>query len=332
MAKRDYYSVLNVSRSATPEELKKAYRKLAMQYHPDKNPGDKKAEEKFKEVNEAYDVLSDAKKREAYDQFGFAGSQGFGGGENPFGGGGPFAGGFGGFRQGGNGGAGGDPFQDIFGDVFGDIFGAKGAGAGPRRGAKATRGADLRYTLNITLEESAIGTEKTIHFARQNKGKEESRKLNVTVPAGVREGQRLKLAGEGDISPGGSGDLYVIVNLQEHPLFKRVEADLTLDFPVVFTDAVLGTTAEVPTLTGKAEIRIPPGTHSGQVLRLKGKGFPKAGGYGNGDMLIRILVDTPESVNSKQKELLQQFAQDLPETPMVKSFREKMAQVLRTRR
>lgn len=331
MAKRDYYTVLNVSRSATPEEMKKSYRKLAMQFHPDKNPGDKKAEEKFKELNEAYDVLSDPKKREAYDQFGFAGAQGgFGGaGENPFGGSGPF----GGFRQGGPGGPGGDPFQDIFGDVFGDIFGGRGAGpsAGPRRG-KATRGADLRYTLNITLEESAIGTEKTVHFVRQNKGKEESRKLNVTVPAGVREGQRLKLSGEGDVTAGGAGDLYVIVNLQEHPLFKRVESDLTLDVPVPFTDAIMGTSVEIPTLTGKSEIRVPPGTHSGQVLRLKGKGFPKSGGYGNGDMLIRILVDTPESVNPKQKELLEQIAQDLPETPMVKSFREKMAQVLRTRR
>lgn len=327
--KRDYYTVLNVPRSASPDELKKAYRKLAMQFHPDKNPGDKKAEDKFKEVSEAYDVLSDPKKKEAYDQFGFAGAQGFGGGEGPFGGfsgQGPFGGG----RPGG---MGGDQFQDIFGDVFGDIFGGRAgasAGAGARR--RPTRGADLRYTLTLTLEEAAVGTEKPIHFVRQNGNKEETKKLNVTVPAGVKEGQRLKLSGEGDITPGGAGDLYVIVNLQEHTLFKRQDADVSLDLPVSFIDAILGTTSEIPTLTGKSEIRIPPGTHTGQVLRLKGKGFPKIGGFGNGDMLIRVLVDTPDSVSSKQKELLVQLSEATSETPLVKNFREKSAQLMRSRK
>lgn len=330
MAKRDYYSTLNVSRSATPEELKKSFRKLAMQYHPDKNPGDKKAEEKFKEITEAYDVLSDPKKREAYDQFGFAGP-GFNGGENPFGGGGPFRGGFGGGAR--SGGPGGDPFQDVFGDLFGDLFGGARPGAGPAGPRKRNaRGADLRYTLNLTLEEAAVGTEKTIHFMRQNSGKEESKKLNVTVPAGVREGQRLKLSGEGDVAPGGAGDLYVIVNLQEHPLFKRQETDIQLDLPVSYIDAILGTTVEIPTLTGKAEIRIPPGTHTGQMLRLKGKGFPKIGGFGSGDMLIRVLVDTPEKVNTEQKELLKQLSETGNETPLVRSFREKAAQVMRSRK
>lgn len=331
-SKRDYYNVLNVSRSATPDELKKAYRKLAMQFHPDKNPGDKKAEDKFKEVSEAYDVLSDAKKREAYDQFGFAGAQGFGGGpggEGPFGG---FSGQgpFGGARPGG---MGGDQFQDIFGDVFGDIFGGRaGASAGGSRRRAPTRGADLRYTLSLSLEEAAVGTEKTIHFVRQNANKEETKKLNVTVPAGVKEGQRLKLTGEGDVSPGGSGDLYVIVNLQEHALFKRQDADVSLDLPVSFIDAILGTSSEIPTLTGKSEIRIPPGTHTGQVLRLKGKGFPKIGGFGNGDMLIRVLVDTPDSISSKQKELLEQLSEATSETPLVKAFREKSAQLMRSRK
>lgn len=333
MAKRDLYNVLGVSRTASADEIKKAYRKLAMQYHPDKNPGNKSAEDKFKEATEAYDVLSDAKKREAYDQFGFAGGGPFGG-DNPFGGGGPFRGGGG---PGGFGGRpGGDPFQDVFGDLFGDLFGGArpggpGAAGGPRR-RQASRGADLRYTLNLTLEEGAVGCEKTISFIRQNSGKEETRKLNVTVPAGVREGQRLKLSGEGDLSPGGSGDLFVIVNFQEHPLFKRVESDLQLELPVSYIDAILGTSVEIPTLTGKAEIRIPPGTHTGQTLRLKGKGFPKMGGFGSGDMLIRVLVDTPEKINSKQKDLLKQLAEDTEETPLVKSFREKSAQVMRMRR
>ena len=330
MAKRDFYDILGVSRSASPEELKKTYRKLAMKYHPDKNPGDKKAEDKFKELNEAYDVLSDTKKREAYDQFGHAGTQqGFPGGDSPFGAGGPFSGG--GFRGGGAG-PGPDQFQDIFGDVFGDIFGQRpGGGPGPGR-RRPTKGADLRYSLSITFEESAVGTEKMITFVRQNKNKDETRKLNVTVPAGVREGQRLKLSGEGDITPGGAGDLFVIINLQEHALFQRSEFDVTMDLPVSYTNAILGTSLEVPTLTGKSEIRIPPGTHSGQMLRLKGKGFPKAGGYGNGDMLIRVLVDTPETIAGRQKELLEELSKIPDETPMVKAFREKSTQLLRTRK
>lgn len=323
MAKRDYYSVLNVSRSASAEEIKKAYRKLAMQFHPDKNPGDKKAEEKFKEATEAYDVLSDAKKRESYDRFGFSG----GAGENPFGSGGPFGGG--GFR--GGPGAGPDVnFQDIFGDVFGDIFGqARPQGPGRKRAAK---GADLRYTLNITLEEAAVGAEKVVHYMRQSGSQEETRKLNVTVPAGVKEGQRLKLAGEGDLGPGGAGDLYVIIHLQDHPLFTRQEADVLLDLPVYYVDAILGTKMEVPTLTGKAEIRIPPGTHSGQILRLKGKGFPKVGGFGPGDMLIRVLVDVPQGISGTQKQLLEQLASSSPESPLTKEFKEKSQALFKTRK
>ncbi len=332
MAKKDFYSILNVSRSATPEEIKKAYRKLAMQFHPDKNPGDKKAEEKFKELSEAYEVLSDQKKREMYDQFGHAGSQGFGGG-GPFGG----AEDFGGFRSGGfghqgHGGQGGDPFQDIFGDVFGDIFG-KGGGPGGPRTRRQTKGTDLRYTLNISFEDSALGCEKVISFVRQRGSKEEPAKLSVNVPAGVKEGQRLKLAGEGDGGASGpSGDLYVIINVQEHSLFKRSENDITLDLPVTYFDAILGTNTEVPTLTGKAMIRIPPGTHSGQTFRLKGKGFPKIGGFGSGDMLVRILVDTPHSLSTKQKELMEELAKNAEPTPMVKSFQEKVSQLMRSRK
>ena len=329
MAKKDFYAVLGVSRSASPEELKKAYRKLAMQYHPDKNPGDKKAEEKFKELSEAYDTLSDPKKREVYDQFGHAGAQ-FGGGQGPFGGG------FGGFSGAAGAGAGrsqagGDPFQDIFGDIFGDVFGQRG-GAGPRA-RRATKGTDLRYTLSVSFEEAALGCEKAISFIRQRGGKDDSAKLSVTVPAGVKEGQRLKLSGEGDAGAAGApGDLYVIINIQEHALFKRNENDVTLDLPIGYTDAILGTNVEVPTLTGKAMIRIPPGTHSGQTFRLKGKGFPKLGGFGSGDMLVKVLVDTPHNLSSRQRELVEELAKGGDSTPLVKAFNEKVSQVMRNRK
>ncbi|NUN04490.1 MAG: DnaJ domain-containing protein [Bdellovibrio sp.] len=333
MSKKDFYSILGVSRSASADEIKKSYRKLAMQFHPDKNPGDKKSEEKFKEISEAYDVLSDTKKRDMYDQFGHAGNQqGFGAG-GPFGGG-AGAGGFGGFRSGPGGGAsGGDPFQDIFGDVFGDIFG-NARGAGGARSRRPSKGTDLRYTLNISFEDSALGTEKVISFVRQRGNKEESAKLSVNVPAGVKEGQRLKLSGEGDAAPGGGtpGDLYVIINIQDHPLFKRQENDVTLDLPISYTDAILGTNVEVPTLTGKAMIRIPPGTHTGQSFRLKGKGFSKIGGFGSGDMLVRILVDTPHTLSARQKEIMEELAKSAETTPLVKAYQEKVSHLMRNRK
>lgn len=336
MSKKDYYSLLNVARSATADEIKKAYRKLAMQYHPDKNPGDKKAEEKFKEFSEAYEVLSDPKKREMYDQFGHAGAQGgFGGTGGPFGG----AGGFGGFGGAGGAGQGQDPFQDIFGDVFSEIFGARGYGGGPGAGTGGPRrrqqkGSDLRYTLNIAFEESALGTEKVISFVRQRGGKDETAKMAVNVPAGVKEDQRLKLAGEGDSPAGGgpAGDLYVIIKIQDHPLFKRQENDILMDLPVTYTDAILGTSVEIPTLSGKAVIRIPPGTHTGQTFRLKGKGFPKIGGFGSGDMMVRLIVDTPEKISNRQKELLEELSKAGDETPLVKAFKEKAANIMRNKK
>ncbi len=327
MAKKDYYSVLNVARGASAEEIKKSYRKLAMQFHPDKNPGNKKSEEKFKEITEAYEILGDEKKREAYDQFGHAGAQGFGAG--------PGGGGFG--RSGGHpfeGAAGAEGFQDIFGDVFGDIFGGR-AGTGPgARAKRPVKGADLRYTLNVSFEESALGAEKVISFVRQRNGRDEPAKLSVNVPAGVKQNQRLKLAGEGDSPAGGGapGDLYVIISTQDHPLFKRNESDVTLDLPITYTDAILGTSIEAPTLTGKAVIRIPPGTHTGQTFRLKGKGFPKLGGFGSGDMMVRVLVDTPSSLSSRQKELVEELAQAAEDTPMVKSYKEKVSQMMRGRK
>lgn len=328
--KRDYYLVLNVARNANADEIKKAYRKLAMKYHPDKNPGDKKAEETFKEVSEAYETLSDPKKREMYDQFGFAGANaGYAGAG---------AGGFGGFGQQGNygggnfGGADNEGFQDIFGDIFGDVFG--GSQRGGFRGQRRARGADLRYTLNISFEESAMGCEKTIHFIRQRGGRDETAKLAVKVPAGVRQGQRLRLAQEGDtgLNGGTPGDLFVIINVQEHALFRREEDDVSLELPIAYLDAILGSSAEVPTLTGKVQLKVPAGTHSGQMFRLKGKGFPKSGGFGSGDMLIRIIVDTPLEVSGRTKELLEEIAKTATPTPLVKIFMEKVQQLAKTRK
>jgi DnaJ-class molecular chaperone len=330
VSKKDFYQLLGVSKSSTPDEIKKAYRKLAMQYHPDKNPNNKKAEDKFKEISEAYEVLSDDKKKTAYDQYGHAGL-----GDNPFAGGAnPFGGGFGGARQRGGGP---DPFQDIFGDVFGDIFNQtqqRGRG-GPSAGAgrAQARGSDLKYTLSITFEEAAVGCEKLLNFSRQIGSKEEAAKLSVTVPAGVKEGQRLKLSGEGDKpSSGAAGDLYVIIDLIEHLLFRREEADVILDLPITYTDAILGKNVEIITLFGKAEIKIPAGTHSGQNFRLKSKGFPRLGATGSGDMLVRVVVDTPNKTNSRQKELLEELSRYNEETPLVKSYTEKLQSVLRNRK
>lgn len=339
MAKKDYYSVLGVSRQASADDLKKAFRKLAMKYHPDKNPGDKAAEERFKEVNEAYDVLSDAKKRQMYDQFGHAGT---GPGSGPFRGG---AGGFEGFGGGGAGGfdprnAGPEGFQDIFGDFFGEFFSGSAAGgepgAGPRRGGgfrQPERGADLRYTLTITLEEAATGCEKRISFVRHRGGREDSAKLSITVPAGVKSGQRLKLRGEGD-SPAGNakpGDLYVIIGFQDHILFKRKDNDVLMELPISFVDAMLGVSAEVPTLTGKASLNVPAGTHPGQIFRLKGKGFPDIGGYAPGDMLVKIVVDVPNGVSEDERQALEKLRKVSSGSPLINDFKEKMRRLMQSR-
>lgn len=319
MSKKDLYSILGVTRSSSAEEIKKAFRQLAMKYHPDKNPGDKKAEDTFKEITEAYETLSDPKKREMYDQYGFAGSnQGFAGA-------GAGGAGFGGFRQGG-----GEDFQDIFGDIFGDVFGSGRSSRAQRK----QKGADLRYTLSVSFEDSALGTEKMISFVRQRGGRDETAKLQVKVPAGVRQGQRLRLANEGDAGPNGgaSGDLYVIINIQDHPLFKRNEDDVTVDVPISYLNAILGCEVDVPTLTGKVVLKIPAGTHTGQIFRLKSKGFPRPGGFGNGDMLVKILVDTPTSLSARQKELILELSQLSDETPLVREFADKMASLIRNRK
>jgi molecular chaperone DnaJ len=352
VAKRDFYEVLGVAKNASADDIKKAYRKLAMKYHPDKNPGDKKAEEAFKEVSEAYEILQDQEKRQAYDQFGHMGTQaGFRPGAHPFegfghAGGFRGAGGFGGFGQGQ--GQGPESFQDIFGDIFGDFFSGRGrpggpgagpagpgpAGAGGPRGGFRSRGADLRYTLNITFEEAATGCEKMISFIRQRGGKEESAKLSITVPAGVKVGQRLKLRGEGDAGPngGGAGDLYVIINIQDHALFKRVDNDVHLDLPLTFAEAALGTTAEVPTLTGRASLRIPPGTPSGQIFRMKGKGFAAMSGAETGDMLVKIVIDVPRELTEEQREMLKKLNASLKPSPLIKAYHEKVDRIVKSKK
>ena len=331
-AKRDYYEVLGIKRNATPDEIKKAFRKMALLHHPDKNPGDKKAEEKFKEASEAYEILSDESKRQQYDRFGhgFAAytGAGAGAGHGPFGGFDETT--FSGF------GGGPDSFQDIFGDIFSDITGTgrRGPRGGPQqetgpRGGSRTRGADLRYTLSIAFEDAATGCEKTISFVRQRGGREETARLAITIPAGVKSGQRLKLRGEGDAPQVGNqmGDLYVIVNVAEHSLFRRSENDVHLEVPLNFADAVTGTVVEIPTLTGKASLKIPAGTPSGQIFRLKGKGFSAVGAADaaaqTGDMLVKVLIDVPRDLSDEQLELLKRFASSVRPGPMVKSFQEK---------
>jgi molecular chaperone DnaJ len=351
MSKRDYYEVLGVARDIDPKELKKAYRKLAMKYHPDRNPDDKDAEAKFKEATEAYEVLSDEQKRAAYDQYGHAGvDQGAGGG-----------------AYGGN-----ANFSDIFGDVFGDIFGAAGGGRGGRGGP--SRGSDLRYTLELTLEEAVRGVDKKIRIPtlancetcngsgakpgtkpktcttchgqgqiRMQQGffsvqqtcpscrgqgtfieepctschgrgvKEETKTLSVKIPAGVDTGDRIRLAGEGEAGAmgGPSGDLYVQVSVREHSLFHRDGRNLYCDVPISIVDAALGGELEVPTLDGRVKLKIPAETQSGKLFRLRGKGVAPVRGGAAGDLLCRVQVETPVNLNDEQKDLLMKFQASL---------------------
>ena len=343
MAKRDYYEILNVARNASEAEIKQAYRRLAMKYHPDRNPGDQVAEEKFKEAKEAYEALSDARKRAAYDQFGHAGVDGSAGG------------GFGGPAD----------LGDIFGGVFRDIFG------GGRGGSQSYRGADLRYTLELTLEEAVFGTTAKIRAPTlvacaacagsgakpgtkpttcptcrgvgqvrmqqgffsiqqtcprcQGRGAiipepcetcrgggrvEEQKTLSVKVPAGVDNGDRIRLAGEGEAGEHGGppGDLYVQIQVKPHPIFTREDNDLYCDAPISFTTAALGGDLEVPTLDGRLSLKIPPETQTGKVFRIRGKGVKPVRGGPSGDLLCRVVVETPVNLTREQKELLQQFA------------------------
>ncbi|HPE72866.1 MAG TPA: molecular chaperone DnaJ [Candidatus Competibacter sp.] len=349
MSKRDYYEVLNVARNASEAEVKQAYRRLAMKLHPDRNPGDQVAEERFKEAKEAYEVLSDSRKRTAYDQFGHAGVDGTAGG------------GFGGFGEAAD-------LGDIFGGVFRDIFGGmRGAGGGGQN----YRGADLRYTLDLTLEEAVFGTTAKIRVPTlvscatcagsgakpgtkpttcptcrgagqvrmqqgffsiqqacprcQGRGTiipdpcetcrgsgriEEQKTLSVKVPAGVDNGDRIRLTGEGEVGEhGGSpGDLYVQIQVKPHPIFTREDNDLYCEVPIGFHTAALGGELEVPTLDGRLSLKIPPETQTSKVFRLRGKGVKPVRGGPTGDLLCRIVVETPVNLTREQKELLEKFA------------------------
>ncbi len=357
MSKRDYYEVLGVSKNASEDELKKSYRRLAMKFHPDRNTGDKakEAEEKFKEAKEAYEVLSDAQKRAAYDQFGHAGvDQSMGGG--------PGAAGFGG-----------GSFSDIFGDVFGDIF---GGGGRPGGGHRANRGSDLRYNLQISLEDAVAGTTVKIRVPTMVKCKacngsgakkgstpkgcttcgghgqvrmqqgffsvqqtcptchgkgtiiddpcsvchgqgkvQEHKTLSVKVPAGVDNGDRIRLAGEGEAGEmgGPAGDLYVQVMVQEHDIFTREEEHLFCEVPISFTTAALGGELEVPTLTGKVKLKIPAGTQTGKMFRMRGKGVTPVRGGAVGDLICRVLVETPVNLTDKQKDLIRELDESMQE-------------------
>jgi len=378
VSKRDYYDVLGVERGASEGELKKAYRKLAMDCHPDRHPDDPAAEERFKQLSEAYAVLSDSEKRARYDRFGHAGM------------GGPGAGGPGAdFGDLGN-------FGDLFNDLFGDIFGGGGGRGGSRRG-RGQRGADLRYNLEISLDDVVNGCEPRLKIPRMNRcgtcsgsgaaeGSKPSRcgrcegtgqlvfqqgffrvnrpcdacggagevisnpcptcrgagrvegqqTIQVKVPPGIDDGARMRVTGEGEagVAGGPPGDLYVVMVLREHPLFRREGTDLHLEVPVAFVQAVLGGEVEVPTLDGKVKLSIPEGTQSGRVLRLRGKGLPPLQPRLDpaqlkkmrGDLYVKVFVEVPTKLNARQRELLEEFAAQSGHevSPTTKGFVEKL--------
>ena len=288
MAKRDYYEVLGVSKNASDDEIKKAYRKLAIKYHPDKNPGDKEAEAKFKEINEAHDVLSDKQKRARYDQFGHAGVGGAGGG-NPFGGqGGAFN--FNGQTFNFDFGSG-SPFDDILGNIFG--FG------GPRR---PRRGADYQTSVTLTFEEAIFGTTKNIDI--------DGKDTKIKIPAGIDDGMSIRLAGKGGPAPEGGterGDLYVRIKVKPHKHLTREGAIILSEEHIDMVDAALGCEIEVETVDGKITMKVPAGTQSGTPFKLSGHGVPIRADGDRGPHIVTIIVETPKNLSKKQKELLEEF-------------------------
>ena len=373
MSSKDFYETLGVARSASDEEIKKAYRKLAMKYHPDRNPGNAEAEEKFKEVQKAYDILSDKQKRSAYDQYGHAGVDPNMG-----------AGGFGGF-----GGFGGAQGFD-FGDIFSQMFGGAAGGRQPNY-----QGADLQYAVEITLEEAAKGIKKritipthqecgvchgsgakpgtsattcatchgsgTIHVRQaifqmqqtcptchgsgkqikdpcascRGEGRVKTTKtVEVNIPAGIDDGQRIRLSGEGEPGMHGapSGDLYVVVHVKEHKTFERNGLDLHCEMPISFAIAALGGEVEVPTLNGKVKLSIPKETQTGRRMRVKGKGIKSLRSSAVGDLYCHVVVETPVNLTDRQKELLEEFEKistgmERSQTPRQKSFFDKVRDI-----
>jgi len=322
MAKKDYYEILGVKKNASEEEIKKAYRKLALKYHPDRNPGNKQAEERFKEINEAYAVLSDKEKRRQYDQFGPAGfSQRFSQ-EDIFRGfdisdlfkdlgfstGDVFSRIFGGGTRGAKIRFGG--FEDLFGQRgpqtydYGDIF----AGGYQRPETMGQKGQDIEYELNLSFQEAAFGGEKKIKFSKGDRVEE----ITVKIPAGIESGKKLRLAEKGMPGIGNAppGDLYLKVNVTEHPIFKREGSDIVVDKEIKLTDALLGTTIEVPTLDGVKYVKVPPGTQSHSRIRLKGFGIPHFQGSGRGDEYVRLIVKYPKNLTEKQKRLIEELKKE----------------------
>jgi curved DNA-binding protein len=303
MAAKDYYDILGVNKKASDEEIKRAYRKLAMKYHPDRNPNKKEAEERFKEINEAYAVLSDQEKRKQYDTFGAEGFRQRFTQEDIFRG---FdfdeilSGLFGGrgrreFRFGGRGG-----FD--FGDVFSGQGGFQDTGRMPQKGE------DILYELSISLEEAASGGEKRVSYRKNGRIEE----VSVKIPKGIPTGKKLRLAGKGMQGRNGGppGDLYLQISVREHPTFTREGEDLVVEKEVRFSEAVLGTTVEVPTLEGKKRVKVPPGTQSHTKMRLKGLGLPRFQREGRGDELVKVIVRVPKRVSEKSKKLIEELAQE----------------------
>ena len=287
----NYYEILGLSKGASDDEIKKAFKKKAMKFHPDRTGNDKSAETKFKEAKEAYDVLSDPQKKSMYDQYG---TTDFGGG---------FGGGFGGRSQGGFNASG---FEDVFEDLFGDIFG----GGRARNPNRAYKGADLEYHLQLTLEEAAFGIEKVVKFRTKNEDKE----ISVSIPAGVDNGDRVRLSGKGEpgINQGPPGDLFIRVVLEKHSIFERDGNNLYCNVPISFAEATLGAEIEIPTLSNnKVSIDIPPGTQTGKYFRLRGKGIKSVRGGNIGDLMCSVQIETPVNLSNEQKNILLQFEEKL---------------------
>ena len=316
--KRDYYEVLGVSKTATDADIKKAYRKLAMKYHPDYNPGDKEAEEKFKEINEANEVLSDPKKRQLYDQYGFAGVDPNYAAQNGGGSGGP--GGFGGFS-----GFGGDGVDlgDIFGDIFGGGFGGFGGSSRSANPNAPRKGQDIRVRITLTFDEAVHGCKKKITITRQQECTEchgsgtiaVKKTLEANVPAGIDDDQGFRLSGMGNAGTNGgpAGDVIVAVTVQPSEVFQRDENNIYVVFPITYSQAVLGDTITVPSIDGKVEVNVPEGTQSGTTFRLRGKGVQYVNGRGRGDMYVKCEVEIPKKLSRTQREALKKFEGTLKE-------------------